>query len=383
MSAPVPVTGVVRHDPVQDSMLRALAVLRFLVLLNAIGFHLFRYRGYAHPLVGWFVLAALTVWTFLVVWAYSAPGRRTPWLLGADLAVAVTAILVTPYVKGPGATATLPGYWVMGVMIAWAVIWRAWGGLGAAVALSLADLSIRDEFNEKVYGNIFLLVIGGIVLGFLSGLLQEMARARDRAEHAAAAAEERQRLSRVVHDGVLQVLALVQRRAPELGPEGAELSRLAGEQEVQLRALVQQHSRAEVAQGEVDLVALLTHLQSRHVHVAVPGGPAVVPTGVGREVIAAVEACLSNVRDHVGTQAPAWVLLEDLGDRLVVSVRDEGPGIAPGRLEAAAAEGRLGVRESIVGRLRDLGGEAVVHTAPGRGTEWELTVPRVRAGEPR
>ena len=62
---------------------------------------------------------------------------------------------------------------------------------------------------------------------------------RDRAERAAAAAEERQRLARVVHDGVLQVLALVQRRGPDLGADGAELGRLAGEQESRLRALVQ------------------------------------------------------------------------------------------------------------------------------------------------
>ena len=37
-------------------------------------------------------------------------------------------------------------------------------------------------------------------------------------------------------------------------------------------------------------------------------------------------------------------------------VRDEGPGIPDGRLEQAAAEGRLGVRESIRGRIADLGG---------------------------
>ncbi len=39
-------------------------------------------------------------------------------------------------------------------------------------------------------------------------------------------------------------------------------------------------------------------------------------------------------------------------------IRDEGPGIAEGRLEEAAEQGRLGVRESIRGRIRDLGGES-------------------------
>ena len=40
-----------------------------------------------------------------------------------------------------------------------------------------------------------------------------------------------------------------------------------------------------------------------------------------------IAACLDNVSRHVGEGAPAWVLLEDLGDRVEVSVRDEGPGI--------------------------------------------------------
>jgi signal transduction histidine kinase len=262
-------------------------------------------------------------------------------------------------------------------VLAWAILWRWQGGLLAAVAVSVADISIRDGLSQKVYGNLFLLIVGGAIVGFLSALLQRTAAERDRAERAAAAADERQRLARVVHDGVLQVLALVQRRAPELGPDGRELGRLAGEQEVQLRGLVQQGSRDVVAPlGDRDLVRLLAELQSAQVHVAVPGTPAMLPAERASEVLAAVESCLSNVRHHVGRDAEAWVLLEEFDDHWVVSVRDDGPGIPEGRLEESAAEGRLGVQQSIVGRLRDLGGGATVRSVAGQGTEWELSVPR-------
>lgn len=183
----------------------------------------------------------------------------------------------------------------------------------------------------------------------------------------------------MVHDGVLQALALVQRRAPELGPEGVELGQLAGEQEIRLRGLVQGDSRDLVGPlGDQDLVQLLSALQTQQVHVSVPGTPATVPAETASEVVAAVESCLSNVRHHVGRDAEAWVLLEELDDRWVVSVRDDGPGIPAGRLEASAAEGRLGVQQSIIGRVRDLGGTATVHSAPGQGTEWEIAVPRGR-----
>ncbi|WP_231388992.1 MacS family sensor histidine kinase [Marmoricola sp. URHB0036] len=372
-----PEIGFGRHVPVQDTMLRALGVLRFVVLLNAIGIYLVRYDHYDHPVAGWLVMGFLVVWTVFAVWAYAAPARRTPLLLVADLLVAVAAIGVSPYVKGEGLNATLPGFWVMGAVLAWAILWRWQGGLAAAVVVSVADISIRDDITQKIYGNIFLLVVGGAIVGFLSGLLQQMAGQRDRAERAAATAAERQRLARVVHDGVLQVLALVQRRAPELGPDGRELGRLAGEQEVQLRGLVQQDSRELVAPlGDRDLVRMLAELQSPNVHVAVPGTPAMLPAERASEVLAAVESCLSNVRHHVGRDAEAWVLLEELDDRWVVSVRDDGPGIPEGRLEQSAAEGRLGVQQSIVGRLRDLGGTATLRSTAGQGTEWELDVPR-------
>jgi len=276
--------------------------------------------------------------------------------------------------------ATLPGFWVMGVVLAWAILWGWAGGSVAAVVVSVADLSVREEFTQQVYGYIFLLVLGGAIVGFLSGLLQQTARERDLAERSAAAAAERERLARVVHDGVLQALALVQRRAPELGAEGAELGQLAGEQEVRLRSLVQQGSPDPTTpMGDQDLAQQLSALQTQLVHVAVPGTPATLPAGAAAEVMAAVESCLSNVRHHVGPDAEAWVLLEELGDRWVVSVRDDGPGIPDGRLEASAAEGRLGVQQSIIGRMRDLGGTATVRTAPGQGTEWELAVPRHQA----
>jgi signal transduction histidine kinase len=50
--------------------------------------------------------------------------------------------------------------------------------------------------------------------------------------------------------------------------------------------------------------------------------------------------------------------------------------MAPGRLEEAAREGRLGVQASVRGRLADVGGTVAVHSAPGQGTEVELVVPK-------
>jgi signal transduction histidine kinase len=93
-------------------------------------------------------------------------------------------------------------------------------------------------------------------------------------------------------------------------------------------------------------------------------------------VDAAVANALDNVVAHAGAGAHAFVLLEDLGDSVVVSIRDDGVGIPVGRLDQAVAEGRVGVAKSIVGRMNWLGGGARLNTGPDAGTEWELTVPR-------
>lgn len=373
-----------RNDPatqaVETSMYRALGVLRVVVLLNAIILNVYFWDSLARPGVAVAMLVGMAVWTGVAVWGYDRPDLRRFPLLLTDLVVAVGMILLSPLAKGPESASTVPGFWVMGAVLAWAIRGHWTGGLIASLAVSVADVAVRTDLNQTNYGNIFLLMIGGPVVGYTSGLLKEMATARDRAEHEAAAARERARLARVVHDGVLQVLALVQRRGHELGGEVAELGQLAGEQEVALRALVQSEGpgRAPVTGtgASTDVAQALSTLASGHVNVSVPGTPVVLPLAQAREVLAAVRACLDNVRRHVGAEAQAWVLLEDLGGEVVVTVRDDGPGIGHGRLEEAESQGRLGVAQSIRGRVADLGGRAALVTAPGEGTEWELSFPR-------
>jgi signal transduction histidine kinase len=365
-------------------MFRALAVLRVVVLLNAVALNLYRADNFAHPLGAVACVVVMVVWTGVAVWGYAAARRRTPVLLCLDLAVALALMLLSPVVKGPSMQATVPGFWVMGVLLAWALHWRWLGGLVAGVLIALADVAVRHELSQSVYGNLFLILVGGPIVGFMAASLTRMADERDAAERAAAAAEraaaaaaERARLARAVHDGVLQVLALVQRRGAELGGEAAGLGRLAGEQEAALRALVRsQDGAAAVPTGDLDLATELARLAAvRRVSVAGPDVPVLLPAATVTELVAAVAACLDNVAAHVGEDAPAWVLLEELPDRVEMTVRDEGPGIPEGRLAQAEGEGRLGVVGSIRGRLADLGGTATLATG-SFGTEWQLSVPR-------
>jgi signal transduction histidine kinase len=319
------------------------------------------------------------VWTCVVSWVYRSSRRRTTAWLVADLLVALAAVALTAAVKAPGFHATVPGFWVIAAMFAWAIHWRLYGGLVAAVLLSADDLLTRHYVSDSVYGDLFLVLIGGPIVGLMVDSLLRSAARTAAAERAAAAAVERTRLARAVHDGVLQVLALVQRRAGDLGSDGAELGRLVAEQEQALRALIRQQDAVAPADGPggmVDLVGALSALERRPgVSVATPSEGVLLPRERADELVAVVSACLDNVAAHAGPHARAWVLLETVPGAVQVSVRDEGPGIPPGRLDDAEREGRLGVASSIRGRMADLGGTATVTTGDD-GTEWELAVPR-------
>jgi len=103
-----------------------------------------------------------------------------------------------------------------------------------------------------------------------------------------------------------------------------------------------------------------------------------LPGADAAELAAVAGTALSNVAVHAGADAQAYVLLEDLGDEVVLSVRDDGCGIPVGRLAQAEREGRMGVAQSIKGRVAELEGDAQLETSPGAGTEWEIRIPRRR-----
>ncbi len=207
---------------------------------------------------------------------------------------------------------------------------------------------------------------------------------RDRAERAAAAAEERQRLARVVHDGVLQVLALVQRRGPELGPDGAELGRLAGEQEVRLRGLVQQDSRDLVAAAgrPGPGAAARRACRAPQVHVAVPGQPGDAPGRTGQRggrrgrVVPEQRAPPRRPRRR-GVGAAGGARRPAGWSRCATTV----PASPRAGWRSRRPRAGSGVQQSIVGRLRDLGGTRDACTRRrGRAPSGSSRVPRVAAG---
>jgi signal transduction histidine kinase len=365
-----------------EQMWRVVGIFRVVTLAYAAFLVIRDHTGFARPAGGFLALTAMAVWTVVTVIAYARPGGRGPWLIGADVAVAALLVLSTRLILTAGqinaGAPTIPASWAASSVLACAVAGGPTGGLAGATVIAAADLAERQALPQSTFNNVVLVLIAGGVGGYVVQLGLRAEAAADRAARREAAIAERERIARGVHDSVLQVLALVSARGRELGGEAAELARLAGEQESALRTLVSgaAATAAPPGGGVLDVAGLLEPMGSGCVTVSGPAGAVLLAEAPAHALAAAAGEALDNVRRHAGPDAKAWVLVEDDGAAVTVSVRDNGLGFAPGRLEEAEAAGRLGVAQSIRGRLRDVGGTARLTSTPGEGTEVELHVPR-------
>jgi signal transduction histidine kinase len=373
-----------------EPLWRAIAVFRFASLgYAALLIAVIDRTAYSRLGWAWVIFAVMTAWTAATTAAWARPASRTPLLLSADLAVTAGLLLSTMAVQYPQAmrhgVMPVTATWVAGPVLAWAVRygWRA--GAVTALIMSGCDFLLRSEAITVALNGVVLLLLAGVIYGHLARLAADVEAERQHAIRIEAASRERERLARDIHDSVLQVLALVQRRGAEAGGAAAELGRLAGQQEAALRGMVGSAPAgrapaggAPVADepGGTDLRALVLPAAAERVTVSVPAQPVRLGRHQAGELTAAILAALDNVRRHGGPQAHAWVLVEDEPGQVTVTIRDDGPGFAEGRLAEAAAASRLGVSQAICGRLRTLGGCATVSSVPGEGTEVELRLPR-------
>jgi signal transduction histidine kinase/phage shock protein PspC (stress-responsive transcriptional regulator) len=240
----------------------------------------------------------------------------------------------------------------------------------ALVALAafvlLSSTGTLDAVGDALGGIVVIVAAAALIFwpwltrfaGTLAAERTERIRSQERAEVAAH-----------LHDSVLQTLALIQKRAGD----PREVAALARRQERELRNWLT--GRAQRPAGESLAAALeqvAEEIERRH------GVPVEVVT-VGDcpldarldALVQAAREALANAAKFAGS-AKVDLYAEVTDARVEAFVRDRGVGFDP----AAIPDDRRGVRESIVGRMERNGGRAVVHAAPGAGTEVELVVER-------
>ncbi len=267
--------------------------------------------------------------------------------------------------------------WPLAWVLTVGIRFGAGGGLVAGCSIGSAQFLSTWLFSDKVWhGDDWVGALGSVVTYGLGGAIAGFAAARLRqAEREVAFARAREEVARTLHDGVLQTLAVVQRRSDD-----DELVQLARDQEQDLRSFLfgTSPARRRARNGGTDLEAALreaaTQAERRHglrAQVVVAGDLAPVPDPLAEAVQGAVAEALTNAAKHGGAaHATVFVDPGDDGD-LFCSVKDDGTGFEP----SATDEG-VGLGRSIRGRIEDVGGRVEVDSRPGRGAEVRIHVPR-------
>lgn len=314
------------------------------------------------------------------------PKRRAPIteiLLGIALLAAGTALVATRSGLAIPLEAVVP---VIVVLVGAALAWRQFGERGRPAspallvrvlgALVLVVLGILLFFVTGEQPNMWTVILAAVAV--LLGVAVVVAPwalqlNRDLADERAARLREADRaeIAAHLHDSVLQTLALIQQQA---GP-GSEASRLARAQERELRNWLFSGGSAPTGDLATELRTIAAAVETDH-------AARVDVVAVGRSIedapeplLAAAREAMLNAARHAGGDVAVY--LETSAQRVELSISDRGPGF---ELDQVPRD-RLGVRESIIGRMQRIGGEATIRSGPGgRGTEVRLVLP-IEAGD--
>ncbi len=183
-------------------------------------------------------------------------------------------------------------------------------------------------------------------------------------------ATERADIAAHLHDSVLQTLALVQRRADD----PATVIRLARAQERELREWLYADENRSTDSLASSVTSVTHEVEDEHgipIEVVVTGDRPM--DDGGQALVKATREALLNAVRHGA--APVSVYVEVGPSGVEAFVRDHGPGFEMGEI----GDDRLGVRESILGRMRRHGGAAKIRRLES-GTEIELTLPPLAKG---
>ncbi len=237
-------------------------------------------------------------------------------------------------------------------------------GVGAFVAGNISLGVMRDGLLAT------LLVTGG--LGLIIGpWMAVLIRSRQEERHRRLQADARSDMAAHLHDSVLQTFAMIQK-----ADDVKTMSGLARRQERELRRWLYgsetTDGAASLESATEAMVAAVEELHGITVESVVVGDR---PLDINTEaLLAAASEAVTNAAKWSGRERVSMFVEAD-SNGVHAYVRDTGVGFD----QSVVAPDRLGLRESIHGRMERVGGTVEINTELGAGTEVHLFVPTPRA----
>lgn len=253
-----------------------------------------------------------------------------------------------------------------------------------------------QQSNTAIYADGRLVAVEGVCRDVTAAKLAEAQLRTQQSE--LAALQERERISRDLHDGLGQVMGYVnvQAQAASALVEAGQIAQ--AEAMMAQLAQVAKDAHADIRRYILDLrlpvvgieaqeweEALRSYLQTfsqnyaMNVQLSYPAGLAPDPfsPAVGREVLRIVQEALNNVRKHAGVTT-AQVIVLPAEDHVAVVVADSGVGFdvdGAGEPEpSGAVTGSFGLR-MMRERAEAIGAGLQVRSAPGAGVQVTVRVP--------
>lgn len=258
---------------------------------------------------------------------------------------------------------------------------------------------LLEHWLPNQWGNLLvgLLVLGlayafsTLIFGVVSRLQGQLLQRGQEMAALAAAAAERERLGRELHDGLAQLVAYLLVRldtvvtlvtADQRREALAELERLravADDLYVDVREAIAGLRSRVVERGLAaalrDYAAQFEERYGLAVDLDLAALPAELPSAIGLDLFRIVQEALTNTRKHAGA-SHAWIAVDRPAPELVrLVIGDDGAGFNPTAPSAQGAIGLTAMRE----RAATFGGQLLIDSQPGGGTRVIVTIPLVDA----
>jgi signal transduction histidine kinase len=257
--------------------------------------------------------------------------------------------------------------------------------LSAAVAVALGSTSFWLVVTTTVIGWTITVVVGAwLTLSIQRALsrIVRLGRAHRAERHASETEAQRRQGARLLHDTVLATLTLLAHSGVGVSPSALR-EQASGDARLlrQLRLGGTPMPRSSggytlEATETDDLGHTLESVKQRFDRMGLDvswhgAGKVLLPSDVLNAFLLSLAECLENVRRHAGVDTADVTITQD--EKMVrAMVTDAGVGF---EIDGINSE-RLGLSESVIARMRDVGGNTRLFSAPGAGTTVILEAPK-------
>jgi signal transduction histidine kinase len=287
-----------------------------------------------------------------------------PVTIAIEFGIGIVLLVGDGWVYADARPQSLPWAWPAASLISAGLTYGVQVGVVLALGMGVASF-IGEGLNSGggVWGvaassKTALYVLSAAVAGYVARRLRY-------AEQQVSVARAREEVARTLHDGVLQTLAVIQRRSDD-----PELVQLAREQDAELRGFLfgTGVDAADLAIALRDLGARTERHHGLATRIVVADDlPHLKPDRV-RALTGAVTEAINTVKHAEASRVVVYVEPDPAGG-VFCSVKDDGRGFG----DPVPHEGQ-GIRRSIRDRVEEVGGRVEISSRPDRGTEVRLWV---------